>query len=286
MAWDETLYDGLFNLPVMLYFLLVLVSFVLPPLVFQLQRQRVAARRKAAGLPGAPVMNPEDRLRRDRREATWQAMLLLGAVFVGPLVLILLFKPGIEVKGGLLTVFLAILLWLLLQGTDVAKAFLGGLVLKTLLPFQRSMQVGNRVTLKGYSGKLTKINTFFVTLQTPDDDLVSIPTRKLWSEVLISANAGERSSLSLMAFYLASFASKDQRQMAEDIIWDAVQASPYCDTAKPMQIYLEQLPDAIRLTAKAYVTSTYNDPLFRSDVTRAFLNRAADKGIPLGISQL
>jgi hypothetical protein len=88
-----------------------------------------------------------------------------------------------------------------------------------------------------------------------------------------------------MHFYLAPFATKQERQRAEDMIWDAIQASPYCETTKPMQIYLSQGPDTICLTAKAYVTSTYDDPLFKSDVTRAFLDIAADTGIPLAAGQ-
>ncbi len=52
-----------------------------------------------------------------------------------------------------------------------------------------------------------------------------------------------------------------------------------------MQIFLSQTPDALCLTAKAYVTSTYNEPLFSSDVTRAFLDVAADTQIPLASHQ-
>ena len=48
-----------------------------------------------------------------------------------------------------------------------------------------------------------------------------------------------------------------------------------------MQIFLAQEPNAIHLTAKAYVSSTYNTPLFMSDVTRAFLDYAANTATPL-----
>ena len=84
-----------------------------------------------------------------------------------------------------------------------------------------------------------------------------------------------------MNFYLAPFVTVDQRQVAEDAIWDAIQASVYFDPTKPMQIYLSQNQDAIQLTAKAYVASTYNEPLFSSDVTRAFLEFAAKRKIAL-----
>ncbi len=65
--------------------------------------------------------------------------------------------------------FLVILLWLIIQGTDVAKAFLGGLAFKTLVAFQDAIQVGNRMTLcigfKEYEGQVVHIGTFYVTLR-------------------------------------------------------------------------------------------------------------------------
>jgi small-conductance mechanosensitive channel len=139
--------------------------------------------------------------------------------------------------------------------------------------------------LRGQSGKVTSIGVFFIRLQTPDDDLVSIPSDSLWTEVLVSANAGDRSSLCVMDFYLAPFATHQHRQEAEAAIWEAIQASPYCETSKPMQIYVTQLQDAIRLTARAYVASTYREAVFKNDVTRAFLETADSQRIPLASAE-
>jgi hypothetical protein len=283
MEWPESF----LNWPVGIYLLIVIGAQILPPLVIKLRQLRIERRRAKEGLPPRNlIMDHVERLAQVRWESGLQAAVLLLAVFVAPLLIVWVGQLwgadlNENVKSGLLAVFIAILVWLLVEGTDVAKAFLGGLAFKTVVAFQRSIQVGDRVTLKGYGGKVLKIGTFFITLQTPDDDLINIPSRELWSEVLVSANAGERSSLCVMDFYLAPFATKQERQRAEDTVWDAIQASPYCETAKPMQIYLSQGPDTICLTAKAYVTSTYDEPLFKSDVTRAFLDIAADTGIPL-----
>ena len=177
------------------------------------------------------------------------------------------------------------MLWFLVNGSDVAKSFVGGLFFKTLVSLSKPIQVGDRVTLRGHSGRVTSIGIFFVRIQTLDDDLVSIPSDSLWTEVLVSANAGDRSSLCVMDFYLAPFATHAQRQLAEDVIWESLQASSYCDTAKPMQIYLTQELNTIRLTAKSYVASTYKEGAFRNDVTRAFLEVADSQRIPLASSE-
>lgn len=277
----------LLSWPVILYLTIVVLAFFVPEKWFQRQRRKIAQQRQKAGLPPDSIMNAAEKLSQIRFEAKTQSVVFILAVIVTPLVIATLI-PYIDSqpdhhssKQALALAFLGMLIWSLTTGTDVAKAFLGGLSFKTLVAFSKPIQVGDRVKLQNYSGKVLSIGTFFVTLQTGSDDLVSIPTRDLWSSVLVSVNAGERSSLCVMEFYLGQMANQEQRQQAEDIIWDAIQASPYFEISKPMQIYLSQVPGALKLTAKAYVASTYNEGLFSSDVNTAFLNGASEKGLPL-----
>jgi hypothetical protein len=48
---------------------------------------------------------------------------------------------------------------------------------------------------------------------------------------------------------------------------------------------LEQRKDEILLTARAYVASTYNEPLLKSDVYQAFLDFADKKSVPLASTE-
>ena len=176
---------------------------------------------------------------------------------------------------------LGLVLWLLWSGTDVAKAFLGGLAFKTLTAMKHPIQVGDRATLKGHTGKVAAIGVFFVQIRIAGGTLVSLPTNELWGETLVSLNAGERYSRSVTRHYLSPRVTRAQRQAAEDALWDAIQASTYLEPSKPHQIQISQDRRAIILTAKAFVASTYNANLFASDIARAFLDHCADAGIPL-----
>ena len=246
------------------------------------RNQREAKRRKA-GLDERTILNTGTRLETVRREARVEAGVLLATVVVTPFLLVLIADAldSEAAREGLGVVFAALLIWMLFTASDVGKAFLGGLAFRTLIAFKRPFQVGDRVTLKGHAGKVTEIGPFHVRLTTPDDDLVAIPTGSLWGETLVSANAGDRASLCVMPFYLAPFATREQRKTAENGLWDAIQASTFFDFTKPMQIYVEQTDNAIKLIAKAYAANTYDEPLFKSDVASAFLDWAADKRIPL-----
>jgi hypothetical protein len=250
------------------------------------RRRKTERRREKAGLPRDVLVDHAVDLQRRRRDSRNEALLLLGTILLAPVALTIFAgtydTDHLETaQQGVALTFLVLLIWVLVNGTEVSKAYLGGLAFKTLAAFKAPFQVGDRVTLKGVSGRVTGFNTFFVTLQTQNDDQVSIPTSSLWDEVLSSSNSGARYSLCVIDFFLSPFVSGEQRQQAEDAIWDAIQASPYYDSSHPMQIYLRQTENAIQLTAKAYVALTYNEPLFVSDITRAFLAYAERTGLPL-----
>ena len=281
------IFTQILNPAVGLYLLILLGIQILISIIRHQRQKQIDRKRARQGLTGPVLMNHAERLRERRWAALLESSILILSVIIIPFLIVRfacyipLIKESPEPEKGLGLVFGSLILWLLFTGTDIAKAFLGGLMFKTLAAFKQPFQIGDRVTLRGISGKVTQLDTFFVQLQTPNDDLISIPTSSLWTEVLSSTNGGDRASLCVINFYLASFVTAQQRQDVEDIIWNAIQSSVYYEPAKPMQIYLSQTPEAIQLTAKAYVASTYNEPLFVSDVTRAVLDFTAKAGIVL-----
>lgn len=274
------------NLNIILIYLMIVIGLnLIYGLVKYRWRESIRQRRRARGLPDDVLINHAEKLAERRLDALVQSGLLLVSLSIVPFVLVWITDSEPDQNDLSLSFLLLLGLGYILYGsTDVFKAFLGGLSFKTLAAFTHPFQIGDRVTLKGMNGKVVRFDTFFVVLRTFNDDQISIPTHTLWSEILTSANAGNRSSLCVMNFYLASFISAEQRQAAEDAIWDAIQASVYYESSKPMQIYLTQTPEAIQLTAKAYVASTYNEPLFTSDVTRAFLDFVSQQEIALAPS--
>ena len=292
----DKLIESLQNPKILIYLLIVISSQAIYLFGKYLWQINIRQRRKLFQLPSRVLINHAEKLFWRRIDALVQSGLLLATIIIVPFILVWIDSDPNKVcidtsttdcsidNTGLAIAFFGLLAFVIFNVTDVAKAFLGGLAFKTVAAFTQPFQVGDRVTLKGISGKVVKFENFFVVLETLNDDQISIPTYTLWSEVLTSVNAGDRSSLCVMNFYLASFINAEQRQQAEDVIWDAIQASAYYEPSKPMQIYLTQTADAIHLTAKAYVASTYNEPLFTSDVTRAFLDFVSKENIVLAPS--
>lgn len=282
------------NPSVLLYLLSVVGAQLLYSWWRQKQQAAITTRRRTRGLPKDVLLNHAEQLAYRRRYALTQSTLLLATIVVVPVVLIVINQvlssgggnaPGASSSSeqkGLTITFVSLLLGSLVSSPNVIKAFLEGLAFKTLAAFTVPFQIGDRVIIKGVSGKVLQLDTFFVVLETLKGERVSLPTHCLWNEAITSVNGGNRDSLCEMVFYLSPTATAQQRQAAEDIIWDTIQSSVYLEPSKPVQIYLSQDADTIQLTARAYVASTYNEPLFSSDVTRAFLDVAHQKRIPLG----
>lgn len=275
---DPSSLKQLLSLPVGLYIGGVILGQIILSLVRRAKRERLKDRRRKAGLNDQVLVDHSFKLETLREQAIADALVLIATLVALPIVLANIFKDD---AGSLGATFLAMFVWSLVTAMDVAKAFLGGLAFRALVGARHPFQVGDRVTLQGYSGKVEEIGLFFVRMKTLNEELVSIPTASLWNAPIVSANAGDKASLCVMTFYLSPHINAKLRKAAEQAIWDAIQGSVYWDFGKPMQIYVEQGNNGIVLTAQAYVASTYNEPLFKSDVYRAFLDFADRESVPL-----
>ena len=267
------------------YLAIVVLAQVLLAAWRYLKSNAQEARRRRQGLDDEVLVHTQARLETLRHKALVESSLFILTVFASPFLLLALWGGDAEARQGLAVQFAALLIWVLVSGSEVGKAFLGGLAFRSLAAFSRPLQVGDRVWIDSHSGKVISLGVFRVSLQTLDDDIVSVPTASLWAKTVVSANRGDRSSLCVMPFYLAPFTDSQQLDDAENALWDAVQASSYFAFTRPLQIFLDQREEAIVLTAKAYVASTYDEPLFKSDVARLFLNKSIALGLPLASSR-
>jgi small-conductance mechanosensitive channel len=259
---------------------------------------RITANRAAQGLPSQTIVNQSvklEELKTQARKETWVLILpivllpfvmaglefALNACLFNPAAGCSTTKAAVHSGDGLLFTFFIFMLWLMFTGTELAKAAIGGIAFRTVMVFGNTFQVGDRVTINGNSGKLIDIGVFYLTLVTLNDDKICLPTNSLWGSALTSSNYGDRSSLVCIPFYLSPTNSAKKLQDAEDALWDAIQASNYFEPTKNKQIFYQQEQNYIQLTVKAYVASTYNEPLFSSDISRRFLHFAIENDILL-----
>lgn len=298
MNLHELLASPVTFIAIVSYVAMIWLAHWLPEHLAKKKRDKRRAKRLEAGLPEDQILNPARALEQVGKEARVSALAVVGALGFYPIIAILtvgLVLARLDPTGEwgvahlgtdapvttLAFAFLLVMSWVLVTATDLVRVFIGGLAFRALVGWEGNIRVGDRLTLKGHTGRVVSIDTFYLVLATADDDTINIPTSSLLGEKLVSINGGDRTSLCSMCFYLHPEVSAQKRQEAEDVIWESIQASPYFECQKPLQILLSQKERCVCLTAKAYVNVTYDEPLFVSDVTRAFLDHAARCDIPL-----
>ncbi|NQY37256.1 MAG: mechanosensitive ion channel [Alteromonadaceae bacterium] len=280
----ENFLELLTNPYVLIYVALIVVIQWGNVIFLRYKKTKIQNKRQHQGLPEDILVKQSKNLKELKTESKIESLVLILPILFLPFVVkaieLVLKKldiwQGYNTNTSLLFTCLIFIAWLLFSGTNLAKAAIGGIAFRTVMVFSNTFQIGDRVTVAGHSGKLVDIGIFYLTLITVDDDKICIPTNSLWGTSLVTANDGDRSSLVVIPFYLSPSVKSAQLQEVENVIWNAIQASNYFEPCKPKQIYYTQHKDYIELTAKAYVASTYNEPLFKSDITRRFLQYVTD----------
>jgi small-conductance mechanosensitive channel len=274
---------NLLNPYVFVYLLTVISAQILYGYWRQQQRDRITTQRRTRGLPPDNLLHQAERLEQRRRQAAIESALFLVTGLVLPFGIVACARLGgsaqgaIAAQSGLAIAFVALLLVVIWGATDAIRAFWGGLAFKVLAAFVVPFQMGDRLTIGGISGKAIRFNSFFLTLETPSGEWVNLPTHTLWNEILTSpvqsrhSAHNSRATLCEIAFYLSPATTAEQCQAVETAVLNAIHTSVYFEPSQPVQVYLSQSPKAIQLTASAHVGSDRNQPLFVSDITRAFL---------------
>ena len=148
---------------------------------------------------------------------------------------------------------------------DVASSFLAGLTILLTKPFQ----VGDRISFGGYYGEVKEIGLRSVSMVTLDDNFVTIPTNKILTDAVASANAGALDCMVVTKFFISP---NSDHKLAQEIVREAVVSSKYLFLGKPVSVRIQQLlsedgRSVVQITTKAYVFDMRHENDFTSDIT-------------------
>lgn len=262
------------------YVLVYCISIVVVPLFYsQWHRRRralVTQQRRTRGLPGDSLLSRPELLKTRRQHAFTEVSLLLLTVIGLPLVLSVAIPlieesaaSGTSGRLGLTISVGGVVFVLLWSAKSPLRAFVGGLAFKLLAVFAVPFEIGDRVTVKGTTGRVIRLNTFLLELETTEGERVSLPSHLLWNEMV--AIAPERAIRCEEMLQLSLKISSSQRHSIEAFLREAVQSSTYLAPSKPIQVYLSMESSRLQITVIAYVTSREYEMAFKSEITSAFL---------------
>ncbi len=197
-----------------------------------------------------------------RTTVTMTIPLLKLAVYIIALyyIIIAIIEPSIPQMVAFLALFAAGVGFGL---KDFFADILGGII----IIFEKPYQIGDKVTIGDKYGEVKDIGIRSTRIQTPADELVSVPNGIIFSQPVSSGNAGDLAMMVEIDLYIPPGSDTD---LAMKILREALITSKYVIISKqyPYTVLVEDFPFYMRLRAKGYVNALRLEFEFKSEVTR------------------
>ena len=146
---------------------------------------------------------------------------------------------------------------------DVLKNIFGGLVVILDKPFQ----VGDKIAVAGTYGEVVGIGLRSTRIQTPDDNLVTVPNAQVVDGQVANANAGALDCQVVTDLYLPGWVDES---LAKRLAYQAAASSKFVYLEKPIVVLVKDEFKETFLThvkVKAYVLDNRYEFLLVSDIT-------------------
>jgi len=139
----------------------------------------------------------------------------------------------------------------------------GGIV----IIFEKPYQIGDKVTIGDKYGEVKDIGIRSTRIQTPADELVSVPNISIFNQPVTSGNAGDLAMMVMIDLFIHPDSDAEK---AMKILKEALVTSKYVIISKKYHytVLLEDFPFYKRVRAKGYVNDLRLEFEFKSEVTR------------------
>ncbi|YAF97263.1 MAG: mechanosensitive ion channel family protein [Nodularia sp. CChRGM 3473] len=144
---------------------------------------------------------------------------------------------------------------------DYVSSIIAGIV--TL--FEAPYRVGDRISIGEHYGEVIGYGLRGLRLQTPDDNIVTIPHNKTWTDAISNANSGELEAQVVTEFYLNHKVDFDQ---VIRILYQAAYSSRYTQLKLPIVVVMEELPWSTKFKLKSYPMDAREEFLYKTDLLR------------------
>ena len=129
--------------------------------------------------------------------------------------------------------------------------------------FESPYGVGDRVKIGDYYGEVISYGLRSVKIQTPDDNTITIPHNKIWTEAVSNANAGALEAQVVTKFY---FAHDTEVNLVRKILYRVAQTSKYTALKLPIVVVMEQKPWGTVFKLKAYPLDARDEFVYQTDL--------------------
>ncbi len=185
----------------------------------------------------------------------WRALLLtVAVVFLSNLFLNLSPSNLVAVTGTI-----AVALGFAFK--DYASSVIAGLIAL----FERPYQVGDRVQIGDHYGEIISYGLRGIRIETADDNVISIPHNKIWTEAISNANDGSVEAQVAVDFY---FDHRVQVEKVIKILYRVAYTSKYTQLKLPVLVVMDEKPWGTHFKLKCYPIDARDEFIYKTDLIR------------------
>ncbi len=144
---------------------------------------------------------------------------------------------------------------------DYASSLIAGFVAL----FEGPYRVGDRIQIGEHYGEIISYGLRGMRLQTPTDNVVTIPHNKLWTEPIANSNNGELEAQVITNFYLAHDVDMD---LAIKILYQAAYTSKFTQLKLPILVTVQESSWASHFMLKSYPMDARDEFVYQTDLIK------------------
>ena len=144
---------------------------------------------------------------------------------------------------------------------DYASSIIAGIVAL----FEAPYRVGDRIQIEEFYGEVRSYGLRGIRLQTPEDNIVTIPHNKIWTNAVSNANMGELEAQVITEFY---FAHEVDTELVTKILYRVAYTSKYTYLKLPVLVIVEEKPWGTLFQLKSYPLDARDEFIYKTDLTK------------------
>ena len=145
------------------------------------------------------------------------------------------------------------------------KDYVSSIIAGIIGLFEVPYRVGDRVEIEDYYGEVVSYGLRGIRLQTPDDNIVTIPHNKIWTTPVSNANMGELEAQVVTEFY---FAHEVDVELVKKTLYRVAHTSKYTYLKLPILVIVEEKSWGTLFKLKSYPLDARDEFIYKTDLTR------------------
>ncbi len=145
------------------------------------------------------------------------------------------------------------------------KDYVSSIIAGIIGLFEAPYRVGDRIQIEDFYGEVVGYGLRGIRLQTPDDNVVTIPHNKIWTDAVSNSNMGELEAQVVTEFY---FAHEVDVELVKKTLYRVAHTSKYTYLKLPILVIVVEKPWGTLFKLKSYPLDARDEFIYKTDLTR------------------